>query len=320
MRTLRSLIALVVTCLTMSAAYAAYPERPVRVVVPFAAGSGLDKIARATAERLSVELGQQFVVENISGAGGTVGVDAVLAAPRDGHTLLFATTGIMVINPYLYKKLRHDPLKDFHVVSPVQVGTNALVVRPDLPVNNLKEFIAYAKARPGQLTYGSSGVGSSSHLAGALLARMAGIEFTHVPYRGSGAAAADFLGGRLDFMVDASSQSVAVVAAGKARVLGVTSKRRFAALQGWPAIDEVGLPGFDLTIWTALMAPAGVPPAALQVLRRATARVVADPAFGQRIAPDEPFRMSASEFEDFLGRENTKWGQLVKSSGAGESQ
>lgn len=320
MRTLRSLIVLASTCLAMSAIHAAYPERSVRVVVPFAAGSGLDKIARVTAERLSVELGQPVVVENISGAGGTVGADAVLAAPRDGHTLLFATTGLMVINPHLYKKLRHDPLKDFRVIAPVQMSTNALVVRPDLPVKSLTEFIDYAKARPGQLTYGSSGVGTSSHLAGALLARMAGIEFTHVPYRGSGAAAADFLGGRLDFMLDATSQSAAVVAAGKARVLGVTSKRRFAALQGWPALSDVGLPGFDLTIWTVLVAPTGVPPAVLQTLRKATAKVVADPEFGQRIAPDEPLRMGVAEFEEFLGREHTKWEQIVKSSGAAQSQ
>ena len=297
-------------------AHAAFPDRPLRLVVPFAAGSGLDKLARVTGERLAREIGQPVVVENISGAGGNVGVDSVVKSPRDGYTLLLATTGSLVINPHLYKRQKRTPLTDLAVVGPVQLATNVLAVRPDLPINTLPQFVAYAKANPGKLSYGSSGVGSSSHLGAALLAQMAGIELTHVPYRGSSAAANDFLGGRLDFMMDGAAQYVGLTGSGKARVLGTTSRRRFDALPQWQPLADVGLTGFDVTIWTALMVPQGVPPAVLEHLRRALAKVVAEPEFRAAVAPDEPFVMPVSGFEAFLQGENTKWERLVRESGA----
>lgn len=312
-------IRVVLVCLCAGAffsANAAYPERTVRLLVPFAAGSGLDKLARVTGERLSREFGQSFVVENISGAGGNVGVDSVLKAPRDGYTLLFATMGTMVINPHLYKGQKRTPLTDFQVVGPIQSSTNLLVVRPDLPVNSVQQFIAYAKANPGKLTYGSSGIGSSSHLSAALLAQMAGIELTHVPYRGSSAAATDFLGGRLDFMMDGASQYVQLASTGKVRVLGTTSRRRFETMPQWQPLADVGLPGFDVTIWTSVMAPQGMPGPALEALRRALTKIVAEPDFRTAIAPDEPMVMGVSAFEAFLQTENTKWERLVRESGA----
>lgn len=300
----------------LASAHAAYPERPVRLVVPFAAGSGLDKLARVTGERLSREIGQQVIVENISGAGGNVGVDSVLKSPRDGYTLLLATTGTLVINPHLYKRQKRTPLADFSVVGPVQMATNVLAVRPDLPINTLPQFIAYAKANPGKLSYGSSGVGSSSHLGANLLAQMAGVELMHVPYRGSSAAASDFLGGRLDFMMDGASQYVQLSASGKVRVLGTTSRRRFEALPQWPSLADAGLSGFDVTIWTAVMVPQGVPQPALDTLRRALTKVVAEPEFRTAISPDEPFVMTPAGFEAFLAGENAKWERLVRESGA----
>lgn len=307
-----------VTCLgVVGTAQAVYPERPVKLVVPFAAGSGLDKIARVTGERLARQLGQQVVIENISGAGGNVGADAVLKAPKDGYTLLLATTGVLVINPHLSKRQKRTPLEDFVVVSPVQTATNVLAMRTDQPITNLQQFIAHAKANPGKLTYGSSGQGSSSHLSAAMLAQLAGIELTHVPYRGSSAAASDFLGGRLDFMMDGASQYVALSAAGKVRVLGTTSKRRFETLPpAWTPLAEQGLPGLDITIWAALMAPQGTPQPVLEILRRAAAKVVSEPDFRAQIAPDEPFPMSVPKFEAFLASENTKWERLVRDSGA----
>ncbi len=307
-----------VTCLgVVGTAQAVYPERPVKLVVPFAAGSGLDKIARVTGERLARQLGQQVVIENISGAGGNVGADAVLKAPKDGYTLLLATTGILVINPHLSKRQKRTPLEDFVVVSPVQTATNVLAMRTDQPITNLQQFIAHAKANPGKLTYGSSGQGSSSHLSAAMLSQLAGIELTHVPYRGSSAAASDFLGGRLDFMMDGASQYVALSAAGKVRVLGTTSKRRFETLPpAWTPLAEQGLPGLDITIWAALMAPQGTPQPVLEILRRAAAKVVSEPDFRAQIAPDEPFPMSVPKFEAFLASENTKWERLVRDSGA----
>lgn len=315
MRLMRLLAA--AACLGVATIAQAFPERPVKLVVPFAPGSGLDKIARATGERLARQLGQQVVIENISGAGGNVGADAVLKAPRDGYTLLFATTGTLVINPHLSKRQKRTPLQDFVVVSPVQTATNVLAVRPDLPANNLQQFIAHAKANPGQLKYGSSGPGSSGHLAAAMLSQMVGIETTHIPYRGSSAAATDFLGGRLDFMMDGSSQYIALSAAGKVRVLGTTSKRRFEALPpAWAPLAEQGVPGMDITIWTAVMAPQGTPQPALEALRRAVAKVVSEPDFRHQIAPDEPFPMTVPKFEAFLASENTKWERLVRDSGA----
>jgi tripartite-type tricarboxylate transporter receptor subunit TctC len=300
----------------LASAQAAFPERPVRLVVPFAAGSGLDKLARVTGERLSREFGQQVVIENISGAGGNVGVDNVLKSPRDGYTLLLATTGTLVINPHLYKRQKRTPLSDLAVVGPVQVATNVLAVRPDLPVNTLPQFIAYAKANPGKLSYGSAGVGSSSHLGPTLMAQLAGVEFTHVPYRGSSAAANDFLGGRLDFMMDGAGQYVQLAGSGKVRVLGTTSQRRFAALPQWQPLADAGLSSFDVTIWTAVMAPQGIPQPALDVLRRALAKVVAEAEFRVAVAPDEPFVMTVPAFEAFLFSENTKWERLVRESGA----
>jgi tripartite-type tricarboxylate transporter receptor subunit TctC len=300
----------------LAPAHAAYPERPVRLVVPFAAGSGLDKLARVTGERLSREIGQPVIVDNVSGAGGNVGVEAVLKSPRDGYTLMLATTGTLVINPHLYKRQKRSPLTEFAVVGPVQMATNVLAVRSDLPINTLPQFIAYAKANPGKLSYGSSGVGSSSHLGANLLAQMAGVELMHVPYRGSSAAASDFLGGRLDFMMDGAAQYVQLAAAGKVRVLGTTSRRRFEALPHWQSLAEAGLSGFDVTIWTAIMVPQGVPQPALNLLRRALAKVVAEPEFRAAISPDEPLVMVAPVFERFLQSENVKWERLVRESGA----
>lgn len=308
---------LAAACLFMlGKAQAAFPDRPLRLVVPFAAGSGLDKLARVTGERLSRELGQPVVIDNISGAGGSVGFDAVMKAPRDGYTMLLATTGMLVINPHLHKRSSKNPLKDLQVVGPVQSATNVLVVRPDLPINNLAQFIAYAKANPGKLSYGSSGVGSSSHLSAVLLGWMAGIELSHIPYRGSGPAAADFLGGRLDFMMDGASQYVNLATSGKFRVIGTTSKKRFETLPNWVPLAESGLPGFDISIWTAVMTPTGIPSASLKILRQAMAKVVTDPEFRAAIAPDEPFAMSVPNFEAFLLSEDSKWARLVKDSGA----
>lgn len=304
----------------LSSAHAAYPEKPIRLVVPFAAGSGLDKVARTTALRLSQQLGQPVVVDNVVGAGGTLGVDHVLAAPRDGYTLLFATTGTMVINPHVYKRLRHAPLKDLRVISPVYMATNVLVVRRTLPVNTLAEFVAYARANPGKLTFGSSGVGSSSHLAGSMLQKMAGIEMIHVPYRGSAAASADFLGERLDVMLDSASQYVALAEAGKVKVLGVTSQRRFPDLPQWPTLGSAGLPGFDVTIWNAIMAASGTPQPAVNALRQAMSKVVSDPGFRVDVAPGAPMTMSPAEFEKFIVLENDKWKRLAQESGASDSQ
>jgi len=223
-------------CIAPEAAYAAYPEKAVRLIVPFPAGGATDFMARSLAQKLSERLGQPIVVDNRGGAGGTIGAEAVATAPPDGYTLLFSTMGVLAINPSLYEKLRYDPLKDFAPVSLTHATANLLVVHPSVPAKDVKELIALAKAKPGSLTFGSSGNGTSSHLSGELFKSMAGIDITHVPYKGTGPALTDLLTGRISMMIDTVSVHVENVNAGKLRALGVTSAQRTSSLPNVPTI------------------------------------------------------------------------------------
>lgn len=298
----------------------AFPERQVRLVVPFQAGSTFDKLARHIADRMSEQLKGTVIVENITGAGGVVGVQAVLNAPRDGHTLLMGAMGTLVINPHIYKQIPYDSLKDLVPVGAGTRTTNVLVVRPGLPVRNVGELIARAKANPGKLSYGSAGVGTSSHLAGAMLASAAGIDLLHIPYRGSAAAQTDLLGDRIDMLIDAAGNYVSLSASGKVRVLGATSRSRFPNMPDWPSLHDAGVPGYELTIWNAVMAPAGTPPARLEALRKAMQAVTSNPSFAAAVTPDEPLQMSVDELERFIRAEHVRWSRIVKDSGAAESQ
>lgn len=311
-------LALALSALTASAQ--AYPERQVRLIVPFLAGSTLDKLARQVAERMGEQLKGTVVVENITGAGGVVGVQAVLNAPRDGHTLLMGTMGVLAINPHIYQQLPYDPLKDLVAVGGVTRTTNAVAVRPGLPVRNMAELVARAKANPGKLSYGSAGLGTSSHLAGAMLASLAGIELTHVPYRGSAAAQVDLLGDRIDILIDAAGNYTSLSAAGKLRVLASTSRARFPKMPDWPSVHDAGVPGYELTVWNAVMAPAGTPPARLEALRKALQAVTSTAAFSASIAPDEPLQMSVDELDRYVRTEHARWARIVKDSGAAGSQ
>ncbi|MEY4977380.1 MAG: hypothetical protein RIQ97_2575 [Pseudomonadota bacterium] len=311
-------LALALSALTASAQ--AYPERQVRLIVPFLAGSTLDKLARQVAERMGEQLKGTVVVENITGAGGVVGVQAVLNAPRDGHTLLMGTMGVLAINPHIYQQLPYDPLKDLVAVGGVTRTTNAVAVRPGLPVRNMAELVARAKANPGKLSYGSAGLGTSSHLAGAMLASLAGIELTHVPYRGSAAAQVDLLGDRIDILIDAAGNYTSLSAAGKLRVLASTSRSRFPKMPDWPSVHDAGVPGYELTVWNAIMAPAGTPPARLEALRKALQAVTSTAAFSASIAPDEPLQMSVDELDRYVRTEHARWARIVKDSGAAGSQ
>ena len=210
------------------------PTRPIRLIVPFPAGGATDFMARSLAQKLSERLGQPIVVDNRGGAGGTIGAEAVASAPPDGYTLLFSTMGVLAINPSLYEKLRYDPLKDFAPVSLTHATANLLVVHPSVPAKDVKELIALAKAKPGTLTFGSSGNGTSSHLSGELFKSMAGIDITHVPYKGTGPALTDLLTGRISMMIDTVSVHVENVNAGKLRALGVTSAQAYVQLAERP--------------------------------------------------------------------------------------
>ena len=301
-----------------SAAWGAYPDKPIRLIVPFPAGGATDFMARSLAQKLSERLGKPIVVDNRGGAGGTIGAEVVASAPPDGYTLLFSTMGVLAINPSLYEKLRYDPLKDFAPVSLTHATANVLVVHPSVPAKNLQELIALAKAKPGTLTFGSSGNGTSSHLSGELFKSMAGIDITHVPYKGTGPALTDLLTGRISMMIDTVSVHVENVNAGKLRALGVTSAKRTPSLPNVPTIAEAGLPGFDVSIWLGVLAPARTPPEIVARLNSEISKVMAEPEMKAQMtkAGIEAISSTPQEFTATIKSDNAKWGKVVKASGA----
>ena len=238
------------------AAWAAFPERPLRMVVPFPAGGAADLMARGLAQHLGERLRQQVVIDNRGGAGGTLAAELVARAPADGYTLLFATMGTQAINPALYAKLRYDPLKDFAPIALTHITPRVLVVGPSVKATTVAELIALAKARPGQLTYGSAGNGSSSHLSGALFESLAGVSLVHVPYKGSAPLLTDLLAGRVDATFDSFTVYEEHIRSGRVRALGVTSRTRMAALPQVPTLAESGLAGYEVSNWLGLPAPA----------------------------------------------------------------
>jgi tripartite-type tricarboxylate transporter receptor subunit TctC len=304
--------------LVSAATYAAYPDKPIRLIVPFPAGGATDFMARSLAQKLSERLGQPIVVDNRGGAGGTIGAEAVASAPPDGYTLLFSTMGVLAINPSLYDKLRYDPVKDFAPVSLTHATANLLVVHPSVPAKDVKELIALAKARPGTLTFGSSGNGTSSHLSGELFKSMAGIDITHVPYKGTGPALTDLLTGRISMMIDTVSVHVENVNAGKLRALGVTSAKRTPSLPNVPTIAEAGLPGFDVSIWLGVLAPAKTPPDIVARLNSEIRKVMTEPEMKAQLvkAGIDPLTSTPDEFAATIKNDMAKWGKVVKASGA----
>jgi tripartite-type tricarboxylate transporter receptor subunit TctC len=229
--------------MTAPAVAGAYPDRPIRLVVPFPAGGATDLMARALAQGLGDKLGQAVVVENRGGAGGAIGAEAVASAAPDGYTLLYSTMGVLTINPSLYAKLRYDPQKSFEPISLTNLTSNLLVVNPELNVNSVEELAALARQRPGELTFSSSGNGTTSHLAGEMFKSTAGVDIRHIPYKGTSGAINDFLAGRISMMIDTSSNFIEQVKQGKVRALGVTSRQRLPVLPDVPSISEA--PGFS---------------------------------------------------------------------------
>jgi tripartite-type tricarboxylate transporter receptor subunit TctC len=305
-------------CLAAGTASAAYPDKPIRLIVPFPAGGATDFMARSLAQKLSERLGQPIVVDNRGGAGGTIGAEAVASAPPDGYTLLFSTMGVLAINPSLYDKLRYDPVKDFVPVSLTHATANLLVVHPSVPAKDVKELIALAKAKPGTLTFGSAGNGTSSHLSGELFKSMAGIDITHVPYKGTGPALTDLLTGRISMMIDTVSVHVENVNAGKLRALGVTSAKRTPSLPNVPTIAEAGVSGFDVSIWLGVLAPAKTPSDVVARLSGEISKVMAEPEMKAQLAKAgiDPLTSTPEEFAATIKSDMVKWGKVVKASGA----
>jgi tripartite-type tricarboxylate transporter receptor subunit TctC len=306
-----------------AAAQGAWPTRPVRIVVPFAAGGTTDILARAMAPELSKAFGQQFIVDNRAGAGGNVGAEIVAHSPGDGYTLLMGTVGTHGINRALYAKLPYDPIKDFVPITLVAGVPNVMVMQTEkarsLGINNVADFIKYAKANPGKLNMASSGNGTSIHLAGELFKSMSGTYMVHFPYRGSGPALLDMVGGTMDVMFDNLPSSMPQIKAGKLKALAVTSARRSDALPDVPTIEQAaGLKGFDASSWFGLLAPAGTPPDIVNRIQQEVAKSLGTAAIKEKLLAQGaiPSGNTPAEFARLIDSEHKKWAKVVKDSGA----
>ena len=296
-----------------------FPTKPIRIVVPFAAGGGVDIVARVLAETLGPRLGQTIVVDNRAGAAGNLGVDAVAKAPADGYTLVMATTGTHTINPGLYPKLPFDAEKDFKPITLVASVPNLLVVHPSLEVENAAGLVALAKSKPGQLSFASFGNGASNHLSGEMLKTLAGIQATHVPYKSAPQAVTDLIGGQVQFAFVNMPLALPHVKAGKLKALAVTGIARSAAAPEFPTMAEAGVPGFVVESWYGLLAPAGTPDAVVARLHRETLAALATPqvkaAFAQQGA-DVMTSANGAEFASLMRSERQRWADVIKTSGA----
>jgi tripartite-type tricarboxylate transporter receptor subunit TctC len=295
-----------------------YPNRPIRFVVPFSAGGAADVPGRILTQKLTEALGQQVVVDNRPGAGSTIGADNVAKAPPDGYTLL-TISNTHFVSAALYKKLPYDSVADFAPVTQVTSAPNVIVVHPSLPAKTVKELIALAKAKPGKIDYASSGNGSTQHLTGALFCKMAGIEMTHIPYRGSGPATADLLSGQVTVGFPGIAGMLPQIKAGKLRALAVTSAKRSPELPDTPTVAEAGVKGYDVTAWFGVAGPKGMPREIVMKLHTELLRILKNPEVqklllnaGQEVAWQE----TPEQFGEMLKSEAAKWARMVKESGA----
>jgi tripartite-type tricarboxylate transporter receptor subunit TctC len=293
-----------------------FPSRTLRLICPFAAGGSADASARMLAEPLSVALGQPVVVENRPGGGATIGAQAVARAAPDGHTLLYGTPGPQIINPHLMRSVPYDPEKDFAPVSGYKRAPNLLAVHPSVPAKDVAELIALAKARPGQLTFASSGIGASSHLAGEMLKFMAKIDITHVPYRGTSQALTDLMAGTVSMALDTLSILLPPSRAGNLRALGVTTPQRSALAPELPALAET-LPGFDAAPFNYIAATGGTPAPVIAKLNEAIIGILNDPAFRERMAAlgEEPTPSTPEELAGVIRAESARWKQVIDTAG-----
>jgi len=320
MRFLATLALAAATLPLMPIAHAeAFPDKPIVLVIPFPPGGPTDAMARTLAAEMQNRLGQPMIVENRAGAGGNIGAEYVARATPDGQTLLFGTSGPLAINASLYRKINYDPAKSFAPV--IQVGhlPNILVVNPTVPAKNVKELIAYAKANPGKLSYASSGNGASSHLAGVLFNASAGIDLQHIPYKGTGPALNDLLGGQVSMSFTDVLTALPYVKTGKLRALGVTTTERSQALPDVPTIAEQGVPGYDVSVFFGIVAPAGTSPDRIAKLNQAFVEVLDTPKVKQLFASQglEPAPSSTpQQLGKFIQAQVTKWAGVVKQAGA----
>jgi len=295
-----------------------YPNRPITLVVPYAAGGGNDAMARTVADKMSRLLAQQIVVENRAGAGGTIATRQVAKSAPDGYTLVIGGTGTLAVNPTLYSNVGYDPRTDFAPVG--LIGTSALIVlvHPSLPSRSVRELIDLAKKDPGKLNYASAGVGSGIHLATVLFEQMAEVKLTHVPYRGTGPALTDLIGGHVALYFSSLPPAVGIAKEGKVRALAVTGSKRSPVFPDLPTVAEAGLPGYEAVLHYGILAPAGTPRAIIDKLNTALRAAVAAPDTQQRMAAEgtEPLASTPEEYAVDIDREETKWSAIVRKSGA----
>jgi tripartite-type tricarboxylate transporter receptor subunit TctC len=303
-------------CMAGAAERAAYPVKPVRFLVGQAPGGGQDIIARALAQKLTETMGQSVIVDNRPGASGTLGAAIAAKAAPDGYTALFVASTFS-INTSLYQNLPYDPRKDLLPVTLIAMTPFILLVHPAVPAKNVKELVAFAKERPGQLNYASGGIGNSGHLAAELFNSLAGVRMTHIPYKGTGLAMPDLLAGRVQVLFNSMIQALPYVKRKQLNVLAVTPAKRTPLLPDVPTIAESGVPGYEFTSWYGLTVPAGTPRWIVDRLNAEIVRALKDPEFAQQLARDgsEPMGTTPEEFGKFLAAEMTRWAAVVKASG-----
>jgi tripartite-type tricarboxylate transporter receptor subunit TctC len=295
-----------------------YPQRPVTIVVPYAAGGTTDILARMLGQGLKDSLGQSFIVENKPGAGTVIGAQSVARAEPDGHTLLMATSTTLAINASLYKSLPYDPVGDFAPISLVAAIPLVIIVHPSVPASSVPELIQLLKTKPGGFSYASAGVGSPHHLAAEMFKSMTGVDVKHVPYRGSAPALSDVVGGHVPLMFVDMAPALPMIADGRVRALAVTSGKRAAAAPALPTVAEAGLPGYEAAAWQSIVAPARTPPAVVAALHREISKFLSAPETRQKLVAmgTEPLGGTPDEFAALIKAEIGKWAKVVKESGA----
>ena len=312
----RSALALLLLFAFAVKAADSYPSKPVHLILPFPPGGGTDILGRLIGEQLTVRLGQPVVQENRGGAGGNLGAEAVARAAPDGYTLLLAAP-TLAISPTLYPKLAYDPLKDLAPIALVATVPNVMVTHPSVPARTLQEFIALAKRRPGELNFGSGGAGTSNHLGGELFNMVAGVKLVHVPYKGVNLAMQDVLAGNVQLVFIGIPAAAPHIRAGKLRALAVVAPQRSSALPDVPTAAEAGLPGFEVTTWYGVLAPAGTPRAIVERLNMELGRVMLAPELQPRLADmaTEPRSGTPEAFAAYLREETAKWGKVIRDAG-----
>ncbi|MBK6394840.1 MAG: tripartite tricarboxylate transporter substrate binding protein [Betaproteobacteria bacterium] len=322
---LHSMCAAVVACALVlaatpvhDAAAQAFPSKPVKLVIPFPPGGSLDNIGRLIAQKLAETWGQQVVIENKPGAGGNIGADLVAKSPADGYAVVMGALSTHAVNPNLYAKMPYDAAKDFAPISLVAITPNVLIVNAAMPVTSVKEMIAYAKANPGRTNFGSGSNGSAGHLAGELFKLETGTDVAHIPYKGGAPALQALLAGDTQFMFDNLANAMAQVKGGKVRAIAVTTAQRSKLAPELPTMAEAGMPGFDISTWFGLLAPAGTPPDVIAKWNADVVKVLNSPDVREKMLAQgaEPSPQTPAEFAAFIAREREKYARIVKASGA----